>query len=159
MNRSLVYAQSHPDEIRALLAPAIRNIRLPIWSPLIDRRKVQQLATYSRKYDVIQRMPNMRQLVPNSIASGLVLQGTASPSRVRLRLDGKAVTKLNVGPYVFVVTDTSRKQNFRLKGPGVHKSTRLKGTGRVSWTVNLRKGVYRFWSDAQPRARKRFTIS
>ena len=158
MNRSLVYAQSHPDEIRALLPAAIRNIRLPIWSPLIDRRKVQQLATYSRKYDVIQRLPNMRQLVPNSIATGLVLQATASPSRVRLRLDGKAVTKLNVGPYVFVVTDTSRKQNFRLKGPGVHKSTRLKGTGRISWTVNLRKGVYRFWSDAQPRARKSFRV-
>ena len=45
----LVYAQSHPDEIRALLAPAIRNIRLPIWSPLIDRRKLQQLATYTRR--------------------------------------------------------------------------------------------------------------
>jgi hypothetical protein len=57
------------------------------------------------------------------------------------------------------VTDTSREQNFRLKGPGVHKSTRLKGTGRVSWTVNLREGVYRFWSDARPGARKSFRVS
>ena len=88
MNRSLVYAQSHPDEIRALLAPAIRNIRLPIWSPLIDRGKLQQLANYSRKYDVISKLPNMKQLVPNSIASGLTLQGTVKGRQVLLRLDG-----------------------------------------------------------------------
>jgi NitT/TauT family transport system substrate-binding protein len=158
MNRSLVYAQTHPDEIRALLPAAIRNIRLPIWSPLIDRRKLTQLATYSRRYDVISRLPNLKQLVPNSVASGLVLQATASPKRVLLRLDGRAVTRLNVGPYVFVVSDTSRKQNFRLKGPRVNKSTKLKGTGRTSWTVNLRSGTYRYWSDANPRQKKRFKV-
>ena len=159
MNRSLLYAQSHPNEIRALLPPAIRNIRLPIWSTIVDRRKLTQLASYSRKYDVISRLPNMRQLVPNSIASGLVLQATASPKRIRLRLDGKAVTKLNVGPYLFVVADTSGKQNFHLKGPGVNKSTKLKGKGRASWSVNLRKGVYRYWSDAKPGAKKTFRVS
>ena len=158
MNRSLLYAQSHPDEIRALLPAASRNIRLPIWSTIIDRRKLTQLANYSRKYDVISRLPNMRQLVPNSIASGLVLQATASPKLVRLRLDGRTVTRLNVGPYVFVVADTSRKQNFHVKGPGVHKSTKLKGRGRATWTVNLRKGVYRYWSDAKPRAKKTFRV-
>jgi hypothetical protein len=101
----------------------------------------------------------MKQLVPNSIASGLVLQGTASPERVLLRLDGKTVTKLNVGPYVFVVSDTSRNQNFHLKGPRINKSTKLKGQGRATWTVNLRNGVYRYWSDAKPRARKSFRVS
>ena len=158
MNRSLLYAQSHPDEIRALLPAAIRNIRLPIWSTIIDRRKLTQLAGYSRKYDVISRLPNMKQLVPNSIASGLVLQATAAPKRVRLRLDGKTVTKLNVGPYVFVVADTSRTQNFHLKGPRVNKSTKLKGRGRATWTLSLRKGVYRYWSDAKPGARKSFRV-
>ena len=38
MNQSLTYAQAHPDEMRGLLPPASRNVRLPIWSPLIDRR-------------------------------------------------------------------------------------------------------------------------
>ncbi len=33
INESLAYAQAHPDEIRALLPAATRNIRLPIWSP------------------------------------------------------------------------------------------------------------------------------
>jgi hypothetical protein len=158
MNRSLVYAQSHPDEIRALLAPAIRNIRLPIWSPLIDRSKLQQLANYSRKYDVISKLPNMKQLVPTSIASGLTLQGTVQGRRVLLRLDGRTVKKLAIGPYVFVVTDSSKTQNFVLKGPKVNRRTSVKGKGRITWTLNLRKGNYRYWSSAQPRAKKSFTV-
>jgi NitT/TauT family transport system substrate-binding protein len=158
MNRSLVYAQSHPDEIRALLAPAIRNIRLPIWSPLIDRSKLQQLANYSRKYDVISKLPNMKQLVPNSIASGLTLQGTVQGRRVLLRLEGRTVKKLAVGPYVFVVTDSSKTQNFVLKGPKINRRTSVKGKGRITWTLNLRKGTYRYWSSAQPREKKSFTV-
>jgi NitT/TauT family transport system substrate-binding protein len=158
MNRSLVYAQSHPDEIRALLPAAIRNIRLPIWSPLIDRSKLQQLANYSRKYDVISRMPNMKQLVPTSIASGLTLQGTVQGRRVLLRLEGKTVKKLVVGSYVFVVTDNSRTANFVLKGPKVNRRTSVTGRGRITWTLNLRKGTYRYWSSAQPGAKKSFTV-
>src|SRR5215216_7636460 len=37
INRSLTYAQSHPAEIRELLPAGTQNVRLPIWSPLIDR--------------------------------------------------------------------------------------------------------------------------
>jgi NitT/TauT family transport system substrate-binding protein len=158
INRALSYAQGNPAEIRAMLPAGTQNVRLPIWSPLVDRSKLQKLADYTRRYGVITKLPNVKQLVPNSIASGLVLQGTASARRVQLRLDGKAVTKLNVGPYTFVVTDTSRKQNFRLKGPRVNKSTTLRGRGRATWTLNLRTGTYRYWSDANPRARKSFRV-
>ena len=100
----------------------------------------------------------MKQLVPTSIASGLTLQGTVQRRRVLLRLEGKTVKKLAVGPYVFVVTDNSRTQNFVLKGPKVNKRTSVKGRGRITWTVNLRKGTYRYWSSAQPRVRKTFTV-
>ena len=158
INRSLSFAQGNPGEIRAMLPPGTQNVRLPIWSPLVDRSKVQKLADYTRRYGVITRMPNMKRLVPNSIASGLVLQGTASARRVQLRLDGKTVTKLNVGPYTFVVTDTSGTQNFRLKGPRVNRSTKLRGKGRATWTLNLGKGTYRYWSDAKPRAKKSFRV-
>ena len=158
VNRSLLYAQSHPDEIRALLPAGTQNIRLPIWSTLVDRGKLQQLAGYARKYGVITRMPNMKQLVPNSIASGLVLQGTVQGRRVLLRVEGRTVTTLAVGPYTFVVTDNSRTQNFKLKGPGVNRQTSVRGRGRTTWTVNLRKGTYRYWSSANPRAKKSFRV-
>jgi NitT/TauT family transport system substrate-binding protein len=158
VNRSLLYAQSHPDEIRALLPAGTQNIRLPIWSTLVDRGKLQQLAGYARKYGVITRMPNMKQLVPNSIASGLVLQGTVQGRRVLLRVEGRTVTTLAVGPYTFVVTDNSRTQNFKLKGPGVNRQTSVRGRGRTTWTVNLRKGTYRYWSSANPGAKKSFKV-
>jgi NitT/TauT family transport system substrate-binding protein len=159
INRSLSYAQSHPAEIRAMLPAGTQNVRLPIWSPLVDRSKLQKLAAYTRKYDVITKLPNMRLLVPNSIASGLVLQGTVQRARVLLRLDGKAVTRLNSGPYTFVVTDGSRTQNFTLAGPGVKKQTAVKGTGRSTWTLTLRAGTYRYWSSARPRAKRSFRVT
>jgi NitT/TauT family transport system substrate-binding protein len=158
INRALSYAQGNPAEIRAMLPPGTQNVRLPIWSPLVDRSKLQKLAEYTRKYDVITRMPNMRQLVPNSIASGLVLQGTVQGARVLLRLDGRSVTRLNRGPYTFVVTDTSRRHNFTLRGPRVNRQTSVRGRGRSTWTLNLRPGRYRYWSTALPRARKSFVV-
>jgi NitT/TauT family transport system substrate-binding protein len=159
INQSLSYAQSHPDEIRAMLPPGTGNVRLPIWSPLVDRSKLQTLANYTRKYGVITRMPNMKQLVPNSIASGLVLQGTVQGRRVLLRLDGRVVTRLNLGPYTFVVTDNSRNHNFTLKGPGMNRQTSVRGRGRSTWTVNLRRGTYRYWSSARPGVKKSFRVS
>jgi NitT/TauT family transport system substrate-binding protein len=158
INRALTYAQSHPNEIREMLPAGTQNVRLPIWQPLVNRTKLQTLANYTRKYGVITRLPNMRQLVPNSIASGLVLQGTVQGRRVLLRLDGRVVTRLNVGPHTFVVSDNSRTHNFTLKGPGVNRRTSVKGRARSTWTLNLRKGTYRYWSSARPAVRKSFRV-
>ncbi len=41
INRSLIYAQTHPDEMRAMLPAGAQNSRLPIWSPVIDRRQAE----------------------------------------------------------------------------------------------------------------------
>ena len=60
INQSLAYAQAHPEEIRALLPAALQNIRLPIWSPVIDRDKLLQLAKYAKEFDVISTLPNER---------------------------------------------------------------------------------------------------
>jgi NitT/TauT family transport system substrate-binding protein len=159
INRSLSYAQGNPAEIRAMLPAGTQNVRLPIWSPLVDRSKLQSLASYTRKYGVITRLPNMRQLVPNSIASGLVLQGTVQGRRLLLRLDGRPLTRLsNPGPYTFVVSDSSRRHNFVLKGSGVNRRTSVRGTGRSTWTVNLRRGTYRYWSSARPGVKKSFRV-
>jgi hypothetical protein len=107
---------------------------------------------------VITKLPNMRQLVPNSIASGLNLQGAVRNTSIFLRLDGKRVTSLNPGPYTFIVTDTSKTQDFRLTGPGVNKRTSVKGTGRATWTVTLRKGTYRYRSSVRTTLRGSFKV-
>jgi NitT/TauT family transport system substrate-binding protein len=159
INRSLSYAQGNPAEIRAMLPSGTQNVRLPIWSPLVNRATLLTLANYTRKYGVITRLPNMRQLVPNSVASGLVLQGTVQGRRVLLRLDGRPLTRLaNPGPYTFVVSDNSRQHNFTLRGPRMNRRTSVKGRGRSTWTVNLRKGTYRYWSSARPGVKKAFRV-
>jgi NitT/TauT family transport system substrate-binding protein len=99
MAQSLAYAQSHPDEIRALLPAATRNIRLPVWSSLIDRRQLLQLAKYTKEFGVITTLPNLAQLVPASIASGLTLQGDVGAKTISLKLDGKRFKTLVAGDY------------------------------------------------------------
>jgi NitT/TauT family transport system substrate-binding protein len=151
INKSLAYAQSHPDEIRALLPAGTQNVRLPIWSPLVDQAKLVQLAKYTKEYGVISTLPNFAKLVPSSAQSGKTLQATVGANFATLRLDGKVVTSLKAGKYTFVVTDSSNKRAFKLVGPGVSKTTSVKGTGRALWTITLKKGIYRYSSGAGTR--------
>lgn len=158
MNQSLTYAQGNPNEVRALLPAAIRNIRLPIWSPLADRAQLNALARYTRQYGVISTLPNMALLVPSSIAGGKTLQGQVGNRYILLRQDGRPVTRLTAGSYTFVVQDTSRTQAFRLNGPGVSRSTGVAGTGRATWTLNLRRGTYTFSTSGKPRITRTFRV-
>jgi len=160
MNQSLAYAQTHPDEIRALLPAATRNVRLPVWSPLIDRAQLLQLAKYAKQYGVITTLPNFTQLVPSFIQGGLTLQATVGPGRfISLRLDGKRVSRLKAGKYTISVTDRASDQNFHLRGTGVDKKTDVKKAETVTWTITLTKGKYTFGSDARPGLRGSFTVT
>jgi NitT/TauT family transport system substrate-binding protein len=146
MHRSLAYAQSHPAEIRELLPAATRNVRLPIWSPLIDRAKLRQLARYSRDFGVITAQPNLGALVPRTVTGGKTLQGTVRSASISLLVDGRAVRTLPEGEYTFVVQDRSRTQGFRLRGPGVRRQTTAPFVGRATWTLALAPGRYTFSS-------------
>jgi NitT/TauT family transport system substrate-binding protein len=151
INRSLTYAQANPNEIRDLLPAASRNVRLPIWSPLVDRDKLVQLARYTKQYGVISNLPNLAAMVPSTVTGGKNLQGTVGNRFIALRLDGVGVSTLTSGRYTFVVNDTSKTRNFQLSGPGVSKSTSVKGIGRATWTVTLKKGTYIVSSAGSPR--------
>jgi hypothetical protein len=96
----------------------------------------------------------MTQLVPSTVTGGKVLQGTIGNVFITLRLDGKAISTLPHGKYTIVVTDNSNKTGFALTGPGVSKKTSVKGTGRSTWSVTLKKGKYVYSSIAKP-GRKR----
>jgi NitT/TauT family transport system substrate-binding protein len=159
INKSLAYAQANPNEIRDLLPAATRNVRLPVWTPLLDRAQLLQLAKYTKEFGVISTLPNMAKLVPSSISGGKTLQGTVGERFILLRQDGKAVTRLKAGRYTFNVTDTSKTQNFRLVGPGVNRSTSRTGTGQTTWTVTLAKGTYTFSSSARPALKKTFRVT
>jgi len=159
INQSLAYAQAHPDEVRALLPAGTQNVRLPIWSPVVDRDKLVQLAKYAKEFGVIDSLPNMTQLVPSSVTGGKVLQGTVGNVFITLRLDGKSVKTLPHGKYTIVVQDNSKSTGFRLSGPGVTKRTSVKGTGRSTWTLTLKKGKYVYSSITHPRRRTTLRIT
>ena len=158
LNESLIYAQGHPAEIRALLPAATRDVRLPVWSPILDRGKLLQLARYAREFGVIPRLPDMTQLVPGTISSGVILKGEVGGTTISLKLDRQPVKTLAAGTDTFAVVDRSAKQNFHLKGPGVDRKTNLKKAGKFTWTVVLKKGRYRFFSDANPKLKGSFTV-
>lgn len=159
INQSLAYAQANPNEVRALLPAGTQNVRLPIWSPVIDRDKLVQLARYSRQYDVISSLPNLTRLVPSSVTGGKTLQATVGNRFIALRLDGSRVTRLRTGRYTFVVNDTSRTRNFVLAGPGVRRTTSVRGTGRSTWTVTLRRGTYTVSSAGRPALKRTFRVT
>jgi NitT/TauT family transport system substrate-binding protein len=158
INRSLTYAQANPNEIRDLLPAASRNVRLPIWSPVVDRTKLSQLAGYAKRYGVIPTLPNLVAMVPSIVTGGKNLQGTVGNRFIALRLDGVGVRNLTRGRYTFIVTDTSATRNFILAGPGVHKQTSVKGRGRSTWTVTLKRGTYTFSSVGRPRLNRIFRV-
>ena len=159
INESLTYAQAHPDEIRALLPAGTQNVRLPIWSPVVDRDKLVQLAKYAKEFGVIDSLPNLAALVPSSVTGGKVLQGTIGNVFITLRLDGKAVRSLPHGKYTIVVQDNSKTTGFKLSGPGVAKQTSVKGTGRSTWTLTLKKGKYVYSSISNPRRKSTLSIT
>ena len=159
INRSLTYAQSHPAEIRELLPAGTQNVRLPIWSPLIDRAKLRQLAAYTKDFDVITKLPNLAQLVPRSITGGKTLQATVADKVIRLQLDGKKLKTLPEGEYTFVVSDRSRTQSFQLRGPGVNRKTSVKGTGRATWALSLGPGKYTYSSSGAGNLKGSFRVT
>jgi NitT/TauT family transport system substrate-binding protein len=158
MNESLLYSQSHTAEVRALLPAAIRDIRLAIWSPVLDRKKLLQLARLARQFDIISRLPDMTKLVPGTIASGVILKGDVGSDKISLQLDRRPVKTLTAGTDTVVVSDRSTKQSFHLKGPGVDRTTGLRKAGRTTWTVRFRAGTYRFFSDGNARIRGSFKV-
>ncbi|MDQ3822685.1 MAG: hypothetical protein M3321_05535 [Actinomycetota bacterium] len=66
---------------------------------------------------------------------------------------------VRAGRYRITVNDRSARDNFHLTGPGVNRRTGVAFRGRATWTVTLRRGTYRFRSDATagPRGTLRVT--
>jgi NitT/TauT family transport system substrate-binding protein len=70
MNRSLTYAQSHPDEVRDVLLDyteippeAAEQIKLPIWRPDLNEPTIERLSELSLKYGLIEEKPDLDELI------------------------------------------------------------------------------------------------
>jgi NitT/TauT family transport system substrate-binding protein len=70
MNKSLTYAQSHPDEVRDVLLDyteippeAAEAIKLPIWRPDLNEPTIELLSELSLKYGLIEEQPDLGDLI------------------------------------------------------------------------------------------------
>jgi copper binding plastocyanin/azurin family protein len=71
-------------------------------------------------------------------------------------LAGRRLTAIRAGRVVLGVSDVSAKNNFHLTGPGVNRRTPRGGKVKVVWRLTLRRGLYVYRSDANPRLRGSF---
>jgi hypothetical protein len=72
------------------------------------------------------------------------LTASVGPGRT-IRVSARAT---RAGRYVITVNDRTARDNFHLTGPGVNRRTGVAFRGRASWRLTLRRGTYRFRSDA-----------
>jgi hypothetical protein len=85
-------------------------------------------------------------------ATARELLATVGPGQtISLRLaDGSAATRIRAGSYVVVVNDRSRGDDFHLIA-GINRATGIAFVGTRRWSVRLKKGTYRYLSDAHAR--------
>ena len=74
-------------------------------------------------------------------------------------LGGRGDLFAQSGKYTFVVTDSSKAQDFTLVGPGVKRASGRAFTGRVTWTVTLKKGKYVYSSSGRPSVKRTVTVT
>jgi NitT/TauT family transport system substrate-binding protein len=70
INKSLTYAQSHPDMVRQVVptytkipADVASKMQLPTWSPDLNQPSIQQTADLALKYGFIKDKPDMGELI------------------------------------------------------------------------------------------------
>jgi NitT/TauT family transport system substrate-binding protein len=70
MNKSLDYAQSHPDEVREILLDyteippeAAEAIKLPVWRTDLNEPTIERLSELSKKYGLIDEEPDLNELI------------------------------------------------------------------------------------------------
>ena len=70
MNKSLDYAQAHPDEVRGVLTEyteippeAAQKINLPQWKSELTTDTIEQLSSLSKKYGLIEEEPDLNELI------------------------------------------------------------------------------------------------
>ncbi|HET8894621.1 MAG TPA: plastocyanin/azurin family copper-binding protein [Gaiellaceae bacterium] len=91
-----------------------------------------------------------------AIAAALAVPGfgaAATRNNTLIGTDGPGFTitmnkqTVKAGTYTIVIHDKSNIHNFHLIGPGVNKATSVPAVVTTTWTVTLKKGIYKFVCD------------
>jgi plastocyanin len=75
---------------------------------------------------------------------------------------GKRLTapaRLAAGKYVITARDSSATDDLHLKGPGVDRKTGVAFKGTAKWTVTLKSGAYKLFSDPHKTLARTITVN
>ena len=87
------------------------------------------------------------------------LNGKVTTKTITLKTgSGSKVKTLTSGKFKLAVSDTSKTQNFHLKGPGVNKKTGVAARTKANWTLTLKAGKYTYRSDKSSKLHGTFTV-
>jgi hypothetical protein len=87
------------------------------------------------------------------------LSGKVTAKAISLKTSaGAKVKSLTARKYKVTVADTSKTQNFHLKGPGVNRKTGVAARAKATWTLTLKPGKYTYRSDKSRKLRGSFTV-
>ncbi len=87
------------------------------------------------------------------------MSGKVTARTITLTNGGSRVRSVTENTYKLTVTDSSKKQNFHLTGPGVNKKTGIAAMARKTWTLSLKPGKYTYRSDKNRRLKRSFTVT
>src|SRR5262249_53169654 len=72
MDKSLAYAQSHPDEVRKIVPTytksppvAAQHMALPVWKADLNQPTIQRTAQLAQKYGFVKSAPSLGKLIYN----------------------------------------------------------------------------------------------
>jgi plastocyanin len=86
-----------------------------------------------------------------------------APRKLSLRVaaGGRVTAPAHLAPGRYAVTaaDTSATESVHLKGSGVDRKTTAAFKGTAHWTVTLKRGRYRAFSDAHPKLARTISVS
>jgi hypothetical protein len=104
--------------------------------------------------------PSSQNAYAEAVQSLLVANVGAAGGVALLTRDGTRVVSLGSGAYTIVVRDRSSRHNFHLVGPdpSLDSKTGVKFVGTVRWKFTFLPGVYRYYSDVRPSARRSFRV-
>jgi plastocyanin len=87
------------------------------------------------------------------------LSGKVTSKAISLKKGGTRVKSVAQGKFKVTVSDTSKTQNFHLRGPGVNKLTGIKARSTATWTLRLKQGKYTYRSDKSRKLRGSFSVT
>ena len=136
-------------------ATSLEEVETVTWNVTLQEGRYTYLCdlhpTTMRKQFVVGSPPT-----PQPTPTRPKLLATVGPgATISLRnATGTVLRTVKAGTYSIVVRDRSKVHNFHLVGKGVNRKSALAAVTTVTWTVTLRAGVLRFYSDKAPKTVK-----